>query len=499
MFESVKKPDPAVFIIFGGAGDLSQRKLAPALYNLLLDDWLPDQFAVVAVSHHDRSDEKLRKIWKKGVDSYSRRKPSDNGNWESLAGRMSYFEADFKDIEAYKKLSNTLDELDEEFGANASRLFYMSVSPQYFSPIAQNIRRANLADESRANRLVVEKPFGRDYDSARALNKELTQHFEENQIYRIDHYLGKETVQNIMAFRFANAFFEPLWNQNYIDNVQITVSESDGVGHRGTYYDKSGALRDMMQNHVMQLLCMVAMEPPVTYKAQEIQNRKVDVLNAVRCYNSSEIVWQNTVRGQYRSGRIDGENLEGYRDLKDVDPESNTETFAALKLYLDNRRWKNVPFYLRTGKALKEKNTSIKIQFKSIPHRLFPCEGENASSNILTINIQPQMGINLEMQAKKPGLKMRLSPVEMDFDYKNTFEGTSPEAYETLLLDIMQGDSTLFMRADQVETAWKIMMPILNEWENSKPDDFPNYEAGSWGPQKSATLPAKDNRCWLVS
>jgi glucose-6-phosphate 1-dehydrogenase len=499
MFESIEKPDPAVFIIFGGAGDLSQRKLAPALYNLLLDDWLPEQFAVVAVSHHERSDEKLRKMLKNGIDNYSRRKPSDNGKWESLAERISYFEADFEDIKAYKNLSDKLDKLDEEFGVNANRIFYMAVSPQYFEPIARNISRAKLADNPNASRLVVEKPFGEDYESARALNKGLGEQFKESQIYRIDHYLGKETVQNIMAFRFANAFFEPLWNQNYIDNVQITVSEKAGIEHRAAYYDQAGALRDMMQNHLMQLLCMVAMEPPVTYEAKEIQNRKVDVLNAVRRYDSPEKVRQNTVRGQYWSGRINGQNLKSYRDSEGVNPKSNTETFAALKIYVDNRRWKGIPFYLRTGKGFKGKNTSIKIQFKAIPHQLFPCEIGKVSSNILTINIQPQMGINLEMQAKKPGLKMQLTPVEMDFDYKNTFTDSSPEAYETLLLDIMRGDSTLFMSADQVEAAWKIMTPILKEWGNTEPDNFPNYEAGSWGPQESVALLARDNRFWLIS
>lgn len=498
MIDSVKKPGPTVLVIFGAVGDLSQRKLVPALYNLLLDDWLPKNFAMIGVSHHEKSDEDLKSMLKEGIDNYSRRETATNGNWEKLADTISYYRADFTNAESYKGLADKLNQLDEEWGVKANRIFYMSVSPQFIEPIAHNIGISGIANNPKTSRLVVEKPFGRDYDTAKSLNKKLTENFEENQIYRIDHYLGKETVQNILAFRFANSIFEPLWNRNYIDNVQITVSETVGVEHRGNYYDKSGSLRDMIQNHLLQLLCMIGMEPPITYKADEIRNRKIDVLNAVRPFSSPEKVKANAVRGQYRAGWIKGKEIEGYRNSKGVDPNSNTDTYAAMKIYLDNWRWKDVPFYLRTGKSLKEKNTSITIQFKPVSHQLFPCEATNTSPNLLVINIQPNMGIKLCMQAKRPGLKMLLNTVEMNFDYDNTYVDQSPEAYETLLLDVMQGDSTLFMRADQVETAWKIIMPILEDWEQNKSMDFPNYEAGSWGPQKADALLARDGRSWHV-
>ena len=500
MFESAKKPGPTVLVIFGAAGDLSQRKLVPALYNLRLDNWLPEQFAMIGISHHDKTDDDLRNILKQGVDSFSRRNSlQQNGQWETLANTISYYKADFTDSDSYNDLAIRLNELDREWGVSANRIFYFSVSPQFIEPIAQNIKGAGLADNPLTSRVVVEKPFGRDYETAKLLNRKLVECFEEKQIYRIDHYLGKETVQNILAFRFANTIFEPLWNRNYIDNVQITVSETVGVGHRGNYYDKSGSLRDMIQNHLLQLLCMIAMEPPVTYNPDEIRNRKIDVLNSVRPYSSLDKVRTNTVRGQYSNGWIKGEQIEGYRSTKGVDPHSNTDTFAALKIFLDNWRWKDVPFYLRTGKSLKEKNSSIIIQFKPVSHQLFPCDVSTALPNVLTINIQPKMGIKIDMQAKRPGLKMLLDTVEMSFDYKNAFDSPSPEAYETLLLDVMQGDSTLFMRADQVEAAWKIIMPVLEDWENNEASDFPNYEAGSWGPKQSDVLLAKDGRSWLIS
>ncbi len=497
MFESTQKAGPTVLVIFGAAGDLSQRKLVPALYNLLLDDWLPEKFAMIGVSHHDKSDEDLRAILKEGVDRYSRRKSTENGKWQSLADAISYYKADFTDPESYKNLAVKLDELDSEWEVEANRIFYLSVSPQFIEPIARNLKQAGMAANPQKSRLVVEKPFGSDFESASALNKILTNCFNENQIYRIDHYLGKETVQNILAFRFANAIFEPLWNRNYIDNVQISVLETVGVEHRGNYYDKSGALRDMIQNHLMQLLCMIAMEPPVTYRAYEIHNRKIDVLNAVRPYTSPDNVRANAVRGQYGPGRLNGTEMESYRNSKGVQPQSNTETFAALKIYLDNWRWKDVPFYLRTGKSMKEKKSSITIQFKPVSHQLFPCETTGVNPNLLVINIQPKMEIQLGMQAKRPGLQMALNTVEMSFDYDHSFTSSSPEAYETLLLDIMQGDSTLFMSADQVEAAWKIVMPVLEEWEHNPAPDFPNYEAGSRGPKQSDALLAKDGRSWL--
>ncbi len=499
MFESVDKPGPTALVIFGGAGDLSQRKLVPAIYNLMLDGWLPEEFALIAVSHHDKTSEDLRKMLKNGVEEYSRRSISDHKQWDKLADAITYYKADFTAKEDYEGLADQLDELDETWEAEANRIFYLSVSPQFIAPVAKNINEFKIADNPQKSRLIVEKPFGKDYESAKNLNEKLTQCFKEKQIYRIDHYLGKETVQNILAFRFANAFFEPIWNSHYIDNIQITVSEAVGVEHRGNYYDDYGALRDMVQNHLMQLLCMVAMEPPVTYKAEEIHNRKVDVLNAIRPFASKEEVENKTVRGQYGSGRVQGENRVAYRNAERVDEESNTETFAALKLNIDNWRWQGVPFYLRTGKSLKEKHTAITIQFKPITHQLFPCEVSDTEPNVITINIQPEMGVNLGMQAKKPGLRMLLEAVDMNFDYQDSFDGESPEAYETLLLDAMQGDSTLFIRGDQAEKAWNIIMPVLNQWQSNRPSDFPNYETGSWGPDDAHKLLVNDGRSWLVS
>ncbi|KPV51734.1 glucose-6-phosphate dehydrogenase, partial [Kouleothrix aurantiaca] len=377
-------------------------------------------------------------------------------------------------------------------------VYYLATPPTLMKTIAENLAQAGLAADRARNRVVFEKPFGHDLASARDLDASLNTIFDERQIFRIDHYLGKETVQNILAFRFANAFFEPMWDRRYIDHVQISVAEEVGVEHRGGYYDHAGALRDMIQNHLLQLLCLIAMEPPVSFEAEEIRNKKLDVLHAVRPILPDQVD-RVAVRGQYGAGRIGGEPAAAYRAEPGVAPDSRTETYAALKLHVDNWRWQDVPFYLRTGKRLPERTSEIIIQLRAAPHQSFPSAvvGE-WQPNRIVINIQPAEGILLRFQAKQPGLNMRLGPEDMRFTYKEAFDTESPEAYETLLLDVMQGDATLFMRADQVEAAWTIVMPVLDHWAGVKPSEFPNYAAGSWGPEAAEQLLAADSRRWLL-
>ncbi|HEY9073368.1 MAG TPA: glucose-6-phosphate dehydrogenase, partial [Desulfobaccales bacterium] len=365
-------------------------------------------------------------------------------------------------------------------------------------PVARELARVKLNQDRNRDRIVVEKPFGRDLDSARALNRSLTELFHESQIYRIDHYLGKETVQNIMAFRFANTLFEPVWNRNYIDHVQITVAEADGVGSRGHYYDQAGALRDMIQNHLLQILCLIAMEPPVSFSADEVRNKKADVLHAIRRI-TPEKVYKYAVRGQYGAGWIESRQVEPYRSEVNVAPDSATETFAAVKLRVDNWRWQGVPFYLRTGKRLPARISEVSIQFRPVPHQPFPTAAVmDSRPNRLLIAIQPEEGILLRFEAKYPGPTMRLSPVIMQFYYREAFKTTPPEAYETLLLDVMLGDATLFMRADQTEAAWEIISPILEVWDGTQPTDFPNYQAGTWGPEAAESLLAYDGHSWVM-
>jgi glucose-6-phosphate 1-dehydrogenase len=491
------KNQPVIFVIFGGTGDLTSRKIAPAIYNLYLDNWLPKQFAIIGTGRTKLADDQFRKNLLDDINQFSRSGKADKKKWDEFSKNIYYQVSDINDAETYKEFGKSVDAFNNEWKTKATVIYYMAVSPNFFPIIATNISKANLATDPEHTRIVIEKPFGHDLETAKELNTLLSGIYNEKQIYRIDHYLGKETVQNIMAFRFANSILEPIWNRNYIEHVQISVTEQLGVEERGDYYDGAGALRDMIQNHLLQLLCLVAMETPVNFSADEIRNRKVDVLHAMRKF-SPEDVRMSAVRGQYGSGWMEGKEVPGYREEPKVAPDSNTETFAAIKFFVDNWRWQSIPFYLRTGKRLHQSASVISIQFKDVPHKVFPTEAaESWQQNRLIISIQPEMSIRLQVQAKRPGLDMILNTVDMVFDYKGTYTSQAPEAYETLLLDTMLGDQTLFMRGDQVEAAWELIMPVLSTWTNKKSLNFPNYSADSWGPESAEALIARDGFNWF--
>jgi len=487
-----------VFFIFGGTGDLTSRKLVPALYNLFLDGWMPERFRIIGLGRTQQNDDQFRNLLLDGVNKFSRRGKAEPEKWNTFAAHVDFQESDIMDGETYEKIRERIKKAGEEWKTDPCVIYYLAVAPRFFAPIAESLSKHNLATNSTKSRIVIEKPFGNDLDSAKVLNRLLNNIFSESQIYRIDHYLGKETVQNILAFRFANSILEPIWNRNHIDHVQVSVTEQLGVGDRGGYYDEAGALRDMVQNHILQLVCLMAMEPPVSFQADEDRNSKVDVLRAMRKFKPEDIQ-KNAVRGQYGKGWIEGKEVPGYRDEEGVAPDSNTETFAGIKFFVDNWRWHGVPFYLRTGKRMHESSSVITIQFKDVPHMIFPAEAiEGWQQNRLIISIQPEMSIRIQVQGKRPGLDMILNPVDLIFDYSGKYKGETPEAYETLLLDTMLGDQTLFMRGDQVEAAWDLLMPILTAWGGKKSLSFPNYPADSWGPELAESLIAKDGFHWFA-
>jgi glucose-6-phosphate 1-dehydrogenase len=490
--------EPCVMVIFGATGDLTHRKLLPALYNLALEHPLPAGFSVVGFARRPYTDEAFREQALDSINAYSRQKPVNPQVWESFASGIRYLQSDFHNPEGYEKLAQLLNTIDQERGTSGNRIFYLSTPPSKYPEIIQRLGAAGL-NKSRKGwvRIIIEKPFGHDLASARELNRQIAKVFREEQVYRIDHYLGKETVQNILVFRLANGIFEPVWNRRYVDHVQITVAENLGLEGRGGYYEESGAIRDMIQNHMLQLLMLVAMEPPIAFDANAVRDEKVKVLHALQHLVGRDVV-TNTIRAQYGPGWVGGKQVPGYTEEKGVSPTSTTETYVALKVFIDNWRWAGVPFYLRTGKHLPKRLTEIAIQFKQPPLVIFKHSEAHGQvePNVLTMRVQPDEGISLKFAAKVPGTEMQIRSVNMDFYYGSSFQRAQPEAYERLLLDCMVGDSTLFTRSDEAEAAWAFIQSILDEWRNEPREAIHTYESGSWGPAAADELVWHDGRRW---
>jgi glucose-6-phosphate 1-dehydrogenase len=489
-----RQPQPATLLIFGAGGDLTKRLVVPALYHLVQARKLPDRFAIIGVDHKDEITEQWSQSLTKMIQTLTPAGRIDASAWSWLTERMHYMPADFTQAETFTHLGKLLAQQQQQ-NSIANVLFYLAVGERFFGPIVEQLGRAGLTKQSGGawRRVIIEKPFGHDLSSAKALNAQILKVLTEDQIYRIDHFLGKETVQNILVLRFANGIFEPLWNRDHIDHVQITAAETIGVEGRGRFYEQIGALRDMVPNHLFQLLAMIGMEPPISFDADAVRAKKTELLQAIHSISA-----ENAVRGQYGSGVISGQRVQGYRDEPDVAPDSGTETYVALKLGIDNWRWAGVPFYMRTGKRLSARTTEIAIQFKQAPYALFrDTPVERLPANVLTLRIQPDEGLSVSFSAKRPGTEIEIDGVAMDFAYRDYFEPVQTVGYETLIYDCLIGDATLFQRADTVEAAWRVVQGLLDAWARAPADDFPNYAAGSAGPEAANSLLARDARSWL--
>jgi glucose-6-phosphate 1-dehydrogenase len=495
-----RTPEACAMVIFGASGDLTERKLLPALYYLARERLLPGGFSIIGCSRTPYSDDQFREKMRQAIVTHLNLENGNDPVLESFCKNVYYLADNFGDPKAYSQLVDLINRLDQEGKTSGNRLFYLATPPSFFPVIVKHLGSAGLSQAKDSDktwtRIVLEKPFGRDLDSARQLNRTVTRVFHEDQVYRIDHYLGKETVQNLLIFRFANGIFEPIWNRRYIDHVQIAVAETLGVESRGSYYEESGLLRDMIQNHVLQLLSLVAMEPPASFDAKAVRDEKAKVLRALRPIPMDRVN-DLTVRAQYAKGFAEGKEVPGYRSEPNVSPKSVTETFAALKLSLDNWRWADVPFYLRSGKRLAKRVSEITVQFRRVPHLLFQgAVTDSIEPNVMAVRIQPDEGISLRFSAKVPGTTPQIRPVKMDFRYGETFGASPPTAYETLLLDCMLGDSTLFNRDDAVELSWELVTPILDRWKEDGEKGLASYEAGSWGPAEADAFIERDGRAW---
>jgi glucose-6-phosphate 1-dehydrogenase len=499
--ESVTPVAACTLVIFGGSGDLARRRLIPAVYNLLLDGLLPAKFAVIGLGRKPMNDQDFRNLVREGVVKHSRQALVED-TWQAFEPHLFYLQGENDDPKTYSRLRSKAEEVERSMQLPGNRIFYLSIPPSSFAAVCEGLAQAGLAtipgEDSPYSRIIVEKPVGRDLASAQQINEVTGKVFDESQIFRIDHYLGKETVQNLMVVRFANSIFEPIWNHKYIDHVQITVSETEGVGTRASYYEEAGALRDMIQNHLLQLLCLVAMEPPYSLDPNVVRNAKMEVLRCLRPITGKDVE-QYTVRAQYAEGIAHEGPIPGYRRDKGVNPNSTTETYVAVKAFVENWRWSGVPFYLRTGKALPKRASEIAVQFKDIPQILFNANPAHPQpANVLTLRIQPDEGLSLRIVSRVPGTRAQTHPVEMDFQYCDVFGRPSPEAYERLLLDVMAGDASRFMRRDAVEASWAWVTKILEGWAQQKLRWLPEYPAGSWGPVEAERMIQNDNRSWRV-